>query len=695
MSAMDAALIELPATRDAKPSRYLDELPPMVSNVGYGTLGRGGALGYEGKSVIVQGRHRHHALSTHAPARLLFRLGGGYTTFRCAVGFNDDVPAGASHCDFRVVVDGGQVCSPVHAVAGMAPKDLVADVTGAQLLELVVTTSHWQYCHSVWLDPVVDCNPAAAPERVLDCLGRVEILVPPVRPRAARCIATVASGSFAGLLEDMLGSLRANADCEDALVVVFSLNNDERCRQVADKFGATVIPCIPLARLTVNVKAVLYSVARVVDAEQYLCLDADMLVLRDLRPIFGALDACPAGTVLVCREGNNNGYRNLNHALTTTYGGAVGDVRRLLGTSNDEGAYPLVVNDGLFAASRTALLAVDGAIAAMSEAKAWLAERPDISWRNQFIFNLALARLDSGVALDSTYNVQLHVHDVEMRWSGGRVAALWNGAAVRVLHFSGGGKRKYPEWRGLFSVVQRPLSGHGGGDLYEAYQRALRVWLGRFGVEALTWSFYGMSDACSARVSDPSTFPLLALLHYLVRANGCVRIVETGTAKGVSTACLASAVAHRHGGRIVTFDPTPQDERLELWSALPPAISACIEERRIGSLEGMSAAIAAEEQYHAALLDSIHSEEQVWEEFQRAAQLVCVGGLILIHDAWFVGGTVEQALRRIEAAGYGVTRLWTAESGIREDDHLGLAVIENRLKRHPHGTLVPVAPIEL
>ena len=136
------------------------------------------------------------------------------------------------------------------------------------------------------------------------------------------------------------------------------------------------------------------------------------------------LDACPAGSILVCREGNARGYRDLNHALTTTYGGRPNDVHRLLGTYDAEPAYPLVVNDGLFAGSRNALLAVDGVIAGMREAEAWLAERPDISWRNQFIFNLALARLDCGVPLDSTYNVQLHVHDVELCWGGGRIEAL-------------------------------------------------------------------------------------------------------------------------------------------------------------------------------------------------------------------------------------------------------------------------------
>ena len=81
-----------------------------------------------------------------------------------------------------------------------------------------------------------------------------------------------------------------------------------------------------------------------------------------------------------------------------------------------------------------------------------------------------------------------------------------------------------------------------------------------------------------------------------------------------------------------------------------------------------------------ALLDSLHTKKHVWAEFQLATQLVCPGGLILIHDAALEYGSVEGALQQIEQAGYGVTRLWTAECGVSEDDHLGLAVIENRLR---------------
>ena len=145
----------------------------------------------------------------------------------------------------------------------------------------------------------------------------------------------------------------------------------------------------------------------------------------------------------------------------------------------------------------------------------------------------------------------------------------------------------------------------------------------------------------------------------------------------MSTACLASAVAHRLDGRVVTFDPTVYAEREQLWAALPETIGACIEVRQLDSLQGMALALEMGERYDAALLDSLHTAEHVWAEFQLATQLVCQSGLILIHDACLPYGTVAEALERIKTMGYGVTRLWSAASGEQEDDHLGLAVIEN------------------
>jgi cephalosporin hydroxylase len=110
---------------------------------------------------------------------------------------------------------------------------------------------------------------------------------------------------------------------------------------------------------------------------------------------------------------------------------------------------------------------------------------------------------------------------------------------------------------------------------------------------------------------------------------------------------------------------------------LPRKLRVCIEQRPADALAGLAAALAAGERYEAALLDSLHTVEHVWAEFQLATKLVCRGGLILIHDARFAYGEVPQALERIEAAGYQCIRLWCADAGICEDDRLGLAIIEN------------------
>ena len=657
---------------------YLDTLPPQQASVGYGQLGTHGSLGYEGKSVQVRRQHYKHALSTHPPAHLAFNLEGRFARFCCQVALNDDVRAGVSHAEFSVLADGRRVAT-AHVVAGAPPRAIEANIVGVQLLELKVSTSRWEYCHAVWLDPKVDESVTEVRmETLVDCLKRAEITLPVVMPRAERCIATVVSPGFETLLDDMLGSLYANGGCQDALLVVFALSPNTACERVVAKYRGLLIHCQPYSRVNATSKALLYSVARVVDAQRFLCLDADMLVLGDLNPVFAALEACPEGSILACSEGNGKGFRNLEHVLCSAYGGHATDIQRVLGTAEGEGAYPFVVNDGLFAGSRSALLALDSTIRAMPGAAAWTDEQRNVWWRNQFIFNLALARLQCGVELDAGYNIQLHVQDVQLDDVNGRVQATWHGRTVRVLHFSGAGRRKYPQWRNLFARVPDPLVGVGDGDGFAAYVQALRAWVGRRGLAALAWSFYGTTDAQTARVNDPATLPLLAMLHYLIRSNGCVRVMETGTARGVSAACLASAVAHRPDARVVTFDPYPHQQCAELWSALPEAMRACIEPRTVGSLEGMVAALQAAECYDGALLDSIHTEEHVWAEFQLAAQLVCPGGLILIHDVRYVHGTVERALQRIEAAGYGVVRLWTAECGVCEDDQLGLAVIENR-----------------
>jgi predicted O-methyltransferase YrrM len=195
----------------------------------------------------------------------------------------------------------------------------------------------------------------------------------------------------------------------------------------------------------------------------------------------------------------------------------------------------------------------------------------------------------------------------------------------------------------------------------------------RHGSEAFRRSFYGTFDARSSRVADPGTVSLLGFLYNLVRSTGAVQVLETGTARGVSAACMACAVHDRPGGRVVTIDVDPEPDRLELWGMLPASVRDCIEEIRGDSLAVLPAISGG---FDLALLDSCHDGPHVLEEFSHVRGLVRPRSTIVIHDADQPG--VAGTLLTIESMGYNVVRLWGHSSRAPLDDGLGLALVENR-----------------
>ena len=429
---------------------YLDELPNLQQEVGYGELGLRGALGYEDGRLACVATSTDHAISAHAPSCVIVRLDGRFTLFRCSVAIGDEVGARQSYADFTVLADGCVVAAMPNVAAGDAPREIVADITGVGEIALVVDAAHWEYSHTVWLNPMVADDNVKPQQAASDALARVAIDAFVKLPPATRCIATVTSPGYSDLLDDMLASLTANGRCDDALKVVFAVDIDDRCRHVASRHGAIAVPCQLRAPLTPATKSILYSAARFIDATQFLCLDADTLVLGDLRPLFETLTACPRGSILVCRDAFLT-QGSLERELCRNYSGRVEDLAMLLGTTFGEGAYPLLVNDGVFAGSSGALLALDNLIRHLPNAVAWVNQYPDHSWRNQFIFNLAIARMRCGVELDPTYNLQVHVCDVRIQTTASGVMAWWRGRPVRILHFCGWGRDRYPECRGVFA----------------------------------------------------------------------------------------------------------------------------------------------------------------------------------------------------------------------------------------------------
>lgn len=497
----------------------LDDLEPWHAEVGYGALGRRGDLGYDGGVVRVGGRRVTRALSTHPPARVGFQVPAGTRRFRAEVALNDDVAGRESHASFTVVADGRVVAEAPRVRAGAPAVPLVADVTGAAVIELVVSTSAWEFCHAVWLDPAFDDQPVdgAGAGVVTDPLQRADLTVPAGLASIDRCIVTVGSAGFEVWVDDLLASVRANGDVGDATLAVIALDDAASIHAVAERHGAVVVRGRPRRGLDPSSKSVVYSVGSLLPARQFVCLDADMLVLGTLAPLFGALDACAPDAVLVCGEGNDHGIADLRSALDVAYGGGIDPP--FFSRSGPWGRSPLVVNDGLLAGSRSAFLALEQAVRELPGAIRWMDARPDIRWRNQFVVNVALVQSGQAVELDPTWNLQLHVQDVDAVGTRAR----WRGRDVRVLHFAGVGKHKE-------------------GALRDAVRRAThlrtRPWRS---VELPT-----QAGEVPSMLSDDERRLLYWLARHHVRPGR--RVVDGGSFLGGSTAALAAGLADRADG---------------------------------------------------------------------------------------------------------------------------------------------------
>ncbi len=511
----------------------------------------------------------------------------------------------------------------------------------------------------------------------VDCLHQVEIVYKPTIPTTKRCIATFLAPGDEWLLDAMLKGLHSYGDCEECLICVFDFSHTDTSRNVIEQHNDVSIHCRAISDLHSASKSILYSVARVIDAEQYLCLDPDILILDSLQPVFALTTSTNDHSIYVCSEGNGYIKGTLESALRNFYGGEIEDIIRINSSFRDVAEYSFIINDGFFTGRRAALLALDTLVRSMKHTETWISK---LWWRNQFLFNLALAQLNIAAALDDGYNYQLHWHQAAIAIINNQVDILWNGQQVKCAHFNGMSRTKHPAMQVHKLLDQEQidrltrLEEHSN---YNIFVTALKRWIKYSGPEVLAWSFY---DPSAIHIQDYTALPLLALLHYLIRSSGCTHVMETGTARGITAACIASALYNKADAQVVTFDPYPElyPEREALWAELPAAMKACIQLRSFHSIDGMNKALQQGEQYDAALLDSMHTEEYVWQEFQKAIILVKPSGLILIHDIRLIYATVDAAIKRIESEGYSVTRLWCDEEGKGEDEVLGLAIIENR-----------------
>ena len=413
---------------------YLDDLSPAACHTGYGELGTQGQLGYENGSVAVHNQTYAHALSAHAPSSLVYLLDGNYDYFSCQAAINDTAHGRATETSFRVIGDGKVIASARNVTAGCA-KTIQVCIRGVRRLELVVEPTEMASCHAVWLNPQVSTWDS---DGLLDCLGQVRIHPPQLPIEADTCFVTMVSPGYERWLDIFLNSLERNGNCPDAKVIVYCVDGDESCSEVIRKHQAIEVRCQALVPKSAAIKPAIYSIGCIARVNKVVCLEADMIVLGDLSALFAGSDSLEPQGILVAKEMPWDCQSKLVDFFSSIYQGTEGELEATFRATPTEREFGMQINSGLLAGTSEAMIALDNTIRDMCpEAFYWLRVRPDLPYRDQFVTNMALARLDTAVPLNLTYNTQLCRRDFPLFRDETGIWGEYKQQRVKIFHFNG------------------------------------------------------------------------------------------------------------------------------------------------------------------------------------------------------------------------------------------------------------------
>jgi hypothetical protein len=142
---------------------FLSDLEPKNGRVGFGSIGRDGNLGFEGRCVTIDGRRHFHSLGLHPPGRgkafVDFRIDAKWHTLSTSVAINDRnnmFGSAGSDLIFQAIGDGKLLWSSKKIRVTKHVEQAKINVEGVTKLRLEVKATASNACaHAVWVDPLL------------------------------------------------------------------------------------------------------------------------------------------------------------------------------------------------------------------------------------------------------------------------------------------------------------------------------------------------------------------------------------------------------------------------------------------------------------------------------------------------------------------------------------------------------------
>lgn len=416
---------------------YLQDCEIIEQDIEYGKLGLYGDLGYE---IIpsVNFVCYQNIISAHPKSLIKFKI-KNHKYFSCKLALNDSSNDNAT-ASFEIYADN----KLVHYSKNVKKKELVDVFCNIQNCNSLTLKSYYEnnsICHALYIDPILH---EESPSFVLDSMYLTKIKNTQYNTDFA--IVSFIDENYISYAENLCSQIKQNTK-NNIQFIFFCPIDTQSLIDFCEKISAILIPIedkfnqqiSSKGNHTIYSKAASFSVAKFIDAEKYLILDQDMILCNEFDLLIEEINRANEGQILICKDAHTEGitFGEIICSSWSAYEGS-NKCQSILNLSPEEFQNELVINSGLIAGDKKALLALDDFMRRILPTSLfYLEENKSNTMREQSLVNLALIRYGNYKEIHKKFNLQAIWEEFELDIKDGIVKCKSLNFNPVFLHFNG------------------------------------------------------------------------------------------------------------------------------------------------------------------------------------------------------------------------------------------------------------------
>ena len=416
----------------------LDECNILKKEIEYGELGIDNNPGYE-IIVSVNSNYIHHYISAHPNSRLMYEIPKEAKYFSCKIALNDSSDIN-SLANFEIKIDGQTNFHSKHLPKNkIEPVEIFLD--NNKTIELICEYEGSNICHALWIEPNVSTE---VPKNSI-CTFNTTLIDNScfLSKKFDYCVTSYFDENNFKYFECLVNQIKkfSSIDCKFVIFCeewIFKYSDflKEHDIHVISFKDKTKVEIAEKKTGFLN-KSVLYSVAKYINSDKYLLIDADIICTNDIKILFDQV--INESTLYVTRDAHTEGL-SFGDIITEPWSAYKGTpkCKEILRLTPNEINDDFIMNSGVIAGQRKALLGFNSCLRnILPLSEFYFNENKLVGLREQAVANLATIKYNDFEILHKKFNLQVLWEEVILDCFKDQLSSISQDFSPLFVHFNG------------------------------------------------------------------------------------------------------------------------------------------------------------------------------------------------------------------------------------------------------------------